>query len=129
MDNKMIFEKRDAIISQLNAKDLSYEDLNQIQVYLINNSHTVLGDLVFKKEELKDEEFIFYMPSSELYDCIERGNGKIDREFCQYHNDGIWFYTFDKAKDIILNYMLYDALFELNANIVEFLVDKFNLTY
>ena len=127
--DKAIFDKRDELLRQLNDLDLTYDDLNEIQVFLVNNNHTALGDLVFKKEELKNVDFIFYMSSEELYDCIEKGNGKIDKNFCQFYNDGIWFYSFDKIKDIVINYMLYDALFELDGGIVKFLVNKFNLTY
>ena len=43
--------------------------------------------------------------------------------------DGIWFYTFEKAKDIILNYMLYDALWDGSKSIFEFLSSTFNVTY
>ena len=121
--DKAIFDKRDELLRQLNDLDLTYDDLNEIQVFLVNNNHTALGDLVFKKEELKNVDFIFYMSSEELYDCIEKGNGKIDKNFCQFYNDGIWFYSFDKIKDIVINYMLYDALFELDGGIVKFLVN------
>ena len=129
MNEKEIFNKRDDVLRQLNNMDLTYEDLDTIQLFLINNSYTPLGDLVFKKEDLKDEEFIFYMDSKELYECVEKGNGKIDKEYCQFYNDGIWFYSFDKIKDIVLNYMLYDSLFDLNINIIAFLINKFNISY
>lgn len=129
MNEKQLTEKKENVIGQLNAMDLSYEDLDKIQLFLINNNHTMLGDLVFKKQDLKDEEFIFYMDGKELWECIENGNGKIDKDYCQFHNDGIWFYTFEKAKDIILNYMLYDALWDGSKSIFEFLSSTFNVTY
>ena len=129
MNEKQLIEKKENVIGQLNAMDLSYEDLNKIQIFLINNNHTMLGDLVFKKQDLKDEEFIFYMEGNELWECIENGNGKIDKDYCQFYNDGIWFYTFEKAKDIILNYMLYDALWDGSKSIFEFLSSTFNVTY
>lgn len=120
--------ERETIINELEKMNLNYDDLDKIQLFLINNSYTNLGSLVFKKDDLKNEEFIFYMDSKELLEYIERGNGKIyDRDYCQLLNDSINFYTLDKVRDIILNYTLYDSLYDMNKNILNFLVKEFNV--
>lgn len=118
------------IIDQLSKMDLSFEQLNNIQLFLINNNYLSIRNLVFEKECLDVKDFIFYEENTtKLIESIEKGNGKIHFPFCQYAvNGGLYYYSFEKMKDIILIYQLYEVLDDTRSEeIVEFLIENYNI--
>lgn len=119
----------DDIIRQLENKELDYDELNKIQMWLCNNNYITFNKLVFKKEELFDEETIVYMEDKEYIEAVERGNRRTNYPYCQRVNNALWFYNLDKIREIVLDYTLYDVLDENNENnkVVEFLVENYNL--
>ena len=106
-----LLDKRD-VIRQLEEKELEYNDLNNLQMWLFNNNYIPIGKIVFEKKELFDEESVFYFNNDkELWEAIEKGNGKfLDREYCQIVNGGLYFYNLNMVEDIILNIILFDLL-------------------
>ena len=126
-----LLDKRD-VIRQLEEKELEYNDLNNLQMWLFNNNYIPIGKIVFEKKELFDEESVFYFNNDkELWEAIEKGNGKFwDREYCQIVNGGLYFYNLNMVEDIILNIILFDCLGENvneNSRIFDYLNKKFGV--
>lgn len=118
----------DDIIRQLENKELEYDELNKIQMWLCNNNYISFNKLVFRKEALFDEKTIFYMEDEEYIKAVEKGNRRTNYPYCQIVNNALWFYNLDKIREIVLDYTLYDVLDDTRSQeVVEFLIENYDI--